>query len=75
MAQIRWSRLLGATAAAYAVAVASLTLLFGNPLTESGGEVLLTSSVGDLTPVTDHGNGTYTAALTSTVAGRGTPFN
>lgn len=34
MAQIRWSRLLGATAAAYVVAVGSLTLLFGNPLAE-----------------------------------------
>lgn len=34
MTQIRWSRLLGATAAAYVVAVGSLTLLFGNPLAE-----------------------------------------
>lgn len=34
MAQMRWSRLLVATAAAYVVAVGSLTLLVGNPLVE-----------------------------------------
>lgn len=43
MAQIRWSRLLGATAAGYVVAVRSLTLLFGNPLAE---RLLFTAEAG-----------------------------
>ncbi|MFI2104621.1 invasin domain 3-containing protein, partial [Isoptericola sp. NPDC019693] len=37
----------------------------GNPLTTSGGAVTLTTDAGTLSDVTDHGDGTYTATLTS----------
>jgi adhesin/invasin len=37
----------------------------GNPLSSSPGVVLLSSSLGWLDPVTDHGNGRYTARLTA----------
>jgi uncharacterized protein YjdB len=39
------------------------------PITESGGPVTLSATVGDVGVVTDHGDGTYTALLTSTEAG------
>ena len=42
----------------------------GAPLTASGGLVVLSSTLGTLGPVTDNGDGTYTAILTSgTIAG------
>ena len=45
----------------------------GNNLTASGGTVLLTTTLGTLSAVTDNGNGTYTATLTSaTTAGTAT---
>ncbi|MGH7544001.1 MAG: invasin domain 3-containing protein [Gemmatimonadota bacterium] len=46
---------------------------FGNPLTSGGNAVALTTSRGSLGPVSDHGDGTYTATLTSsTTAGTAT---
>ncbi len=46
---------------------------FGNPLTSGGNTVALTTSRGSLGPVSDHGDGTYTATLTSsTTAGTAT---
>mgnify|MGYP001943721832 CR=1 FL=1 len=45
----------------------------GNNLTTSGGTVLLTTTLGTLSAVTDNGDGTYTATLTSaTTAGTAT---
>ena len=41
----------------------------GQPLASGGDAVTITSSVGSLTPVTDHGDGRYTAALSSTEPG------
>lgn len=41
----------------------------GNLLASSGGTVVLATTVGSLTAVTDNLNGTYTALLTSTVPG------
>jgi len=38
----------------------------GNPLTGSGGGVVISASVGTISGTTDNGNGTYTATLTST---------
>lgn len=38
---------------------------FGNPLTSGGNAVALTTSRGSLGAVSDHGDGTYTATLTS----------
>src|SRR6185369_9407160 len=40
----------------------------GNALTSSGGVVVLSTSAGTLTAVTDNGNGTYTATLTAPAA-------
>ncbi len=44
----------------------------GNTLTSSGGTVTLSTTAGSLSDVTDNGNGTYTATLTSTSAGTAT---
>jgi adhesin/invasin len=41
----------------------------GNPLTASGGTVVLGATLGSLSTVTDHDDGTYTATLTSSQAG------
>jgi adhesin/invasin len=41
----------------------------GDPLTTSGGAVTLTSDLGVLSAVTDHGDGTYAASLRSTTPG------
>jgi adhesin/invasin len=41
----------------------------GNPLTTGGATVVLSPSGGTLGPVTDQGNGTYTATLTATSPG------
>lgn len=41
---------------------------FGNALVSSGGAVTMTASAGSLGAVTDHGNGTYSAVLTSATA-------
>jgi adhesin/invasin len=41
----------------------------GNPTGTSGGTLALTSSIGTLSEVADHGDGTYTATLTSTTIG------
>jgi hypothetical protein len=41
----------------------------GNNLTTSGGVVTLSSTLGTLSSVIDHGDGTYTATLTSNAAG------
>ncbi len=46
----------------------------GNPLTASGGLVVISASVGTISLTTDNGDGTYTATLTSTgVQGTTTP--
>ncbi len=46
----------------------------GNPLTASGGLVVMSASVGTISLTTDNGDGTYTATLTSTgVQGTTTP--
>jgi adhesin/invasin len=37
----------------------------GNPVGESAGEVILSTTLGELTEVVDHGDGTYTAVLRS----------
>ncbi|ACQ81027.1 Ig domain protein group 1 domain protein [Beutenbergia cavernae DSM 12333] len=37
----------------------------GNPLSSSGGTVTMTTTAGELSAVTDNGDGTYTATLTS----------
>ncbi len=44
----------------------------GNQLTEGGDTVTLATTVGSLSAVTDHGNGTYTATLTSSIGGTAT---
>jgi adhesin/invasin len=44
----------------------------GNALTSSGGEVTLTTTFGNLSLVTDHDDGTYTASLTASATGRAT---
>ncbi|MDZ7781201.1 MAG: invasin domain 3-containing protein [Gemmatimonadota bacterium] len=44
----------------------------GNPLTEGGDEVTLTTDLGELTEVTDNGDGTYTAELRSADEGEAT---
>ncbi len=44
----------------------------GNAVTESGGVVVLATTLGDLTSVMDHGDGTYTAYLSSAEAGTAT---
>ena len=41
----------------------------GNPTGASGGALALTSNIGTLSEVADHGDGTYTATLTSTTIG------
>jgi hypothetical protein len=38
---------------------------YGNRVTSSGGVVVLSTTTGTLSAVTDHGNGTYTATLTA----------
>jgi adhesin/invasin len=46
---------------------------FGNPLTTGGATVAVSTNLGTLGPVTDNGNGTYSATLTSsTTAGTAT---
>jgi adhesin/invasin len=42
----------------------------GNRLTRSGGMVTLSTTLGTLGPVADHGDGTYSATLQSSVPGR-----
>lgn len=42
----------------------------GNPLTASGGTVTLTTTLGTLSAVIDHRDGSYTAKLTATKTGR-----
>src|SRR2546428_9252282 len=42
---------------------------FGNPLTSGGNAVTLATTLGTLSSVTDAGDGTYTASLTSTASG------
>ncbi len=42
---------------------------WGNPIGSGGDTVELASTLGDLGPVTDHGDGTYSAELTGSVAG------
>lgn len=44
----------------------------GNDITSGGATVTLATSLGTLSVVTDNGDGTYTATLTSTVAGTAT---
>jgi hypothetical protein len=44
----------------------------GNPIGQGGDDIGLRTSVGQVGPVTDHGDGTYTAEVTSTSAGRAT---
>jgi adhesin/invasin len=44
----------------------------GNNLTASGGTVVLATNLGTMGAVTDNGDGTYTAILTSTVTGTAT---
>jgi adhesin/invasin len=55
------------------IATAQVTVLLfdanGYPLGKSGGVVTLATSLGTLGAVTDHGDGSYTASLTSSVAG------
>jgi len=41
----------------------------GNPVTTGGAEVVLATTLGELTPVTDLGNGTYRSELRSAVTG------
>jgi len=44
----------------------------GNNLSASGGTIVLTSSLGPVSSVTDHGNGTYSATVSSSTAGSAT---
>lgn len=44
----------------------------GNLIESSGGVVQVNSTLGVVAPVTDHGDGRYTASLTSTIAGTAT---
>lgn len=52
-------------------ATITVTLLdaYGNELTESGGEVVISTTLGNISPTVDHGDGTYTATLTSDETG------
>jgi hypothetical protein len=45
---------------------------FGNILTHSGGVITLNTTLGALSAVTDHNNGTYTAVLSPDYSGTGT---
>ncbi|MBF0722994.1 invasin domain 3-containing protein [Sanguibacter inulinus] len=44
----------------------------GNPLTQGGAAVVLSSDLGEVSPTVDHGDGTYTATLTSLLPGTAT---
>ncbi len=59
----------GATASTITV---RLKDTYGNNLTSGGATVVLSTTAGTLSAVTDNGNGTYSANLTATSAGSGT---
>lgn len=64
------------TVVANGAAAAAVTVTLrddqGNGLTAGGDAVTIISGLGSVGPVTDNGNGTYTALLTSTVSGTAT---